>query len=221
MRSLELPFWLAGSYGSPEQVDRAVELGATGVQVGTAFAFCDESGMDQGIRRAVIRASKAGTCEVRTDPLASPAGFPFKVLTLKESLSEDSAFEARTKRCDLGFLRQAFERSDGAIGWRCRPNQNLRTYTKVGKRRKSTDASVLQWPDVGSRLGQVIADGSTELPIVTCGDEVKHIHQFLKSFDAEGYTARDVVERLLSKVAQSDRTTLLRSPIPLSLNASI
>jgi nitronate monooxygenase len=45
MRELELPFWLAGGYGSAEKLREALATGATGVQVGTSFAFCVESGL--------------------------------------------------------------------------------------------------------------------------------------------------------------------------------
>ena len=38
IRALGSPFWLAGGYGSPEKLAEALAAGATGVQVGTAFA---------------------------------------------------------------------------------------------------------------------------------------------------------------------------------------
>ncbi len=44
LRALGVPFWLAGGYGSPEKVREALDQGAAGVQVGTAFAFTEESG---------------------------------------------------------------------------------------------------------------------------------------------------------------------------------
>ena len=47
MRALGLPFWLAGGYGSPEKLAEAIHAGASGVQVGTAFAFCEESGLKE------------------------------------------------------------------------------------------------------------------------------------------------------------------------------
>ena len=46
MAAIGLPFWMAGAYGTPEQVAAAVEAGAVGVQVGTLFALCAESGPD-------------------------------------------------------------------------------------------------------------------------------------------------------------------------------
>ncbi len=39
MRALGVPFWLAGGYGNPQKVREALDQGAAGVQVGTAFAF--------------------------------------------------------------------------------------------------------------------------------------------------------------------------------------
>src|ERR1017187_5271417 len=45
IRELGLPFWLAGAYSRPEKISEALALGAAGVQVGTAFALCEESGI--------------------------------------------------------------------------------------------------------------------------------------------------------------------------------
>src|ERR1035437_10277583 len=56
IRDLGVPFWLAGGYGSPEKVVAALNAGAAGVQVGTAFAFCEESNLnDNYIGRASCR----------------------------------------------------------------------------------------------------------------------------------------------------------------------
>ena len=46
IKKLGLPFWLAGSYGFPDRVQEAIALGAQGVQVGSLFAFCQESRLD-------------------------------------------------------------------------------------------------------------------------------------------------------------------------------
>lgn len=127
---------MAGSYGSPEQVIKALDSGAAGVQVGTAFAFCEESGMRPEIRHEVIQLCKTAQVDVRTDPVASPAGFPFKVLSLLGSLSDSVAYQLRRRTCDLGFLRQAFQQADGTLGWRC-PAEPVSVYVnKGGMRRK-------------------------------------------------------------------------------------
>ena len=49
-------------------------------------------------------------------------------------------------------------------------------------------------------LGQVDAHGGQELPLVTCGDDVKNLVQFLKTPEALSYSAREVVNYLLSFV---------------------
>jgi hypothetical protein len=49
-------------------------------------------------------------------------------------------------------------------------------------------------------LGQVRKGGEQELPLVTCGEEIRGIASFAPSEVAESYSARDVVTRLLSSV---------------------
>ncbi|HVK57817.1 MAG TPA: nitronate monooxygenase, partial [Candidatus Kapabacteria bacterium] len=53
IRALGLPFWLAGSFATPECLDHALEAGAAGVQAGTAFAFCVESGISPALKASV------------------------------------------------------------------------------------------------------------------------------------------------------------------------
>ena len=54
LRALGVPFWLAGGYGNPEKLREALEQGAAGVQVGTAFAFSRESGMRADLKRRLL-----------------------------------------------------------------------------------------------------------------------------------------------------------------------
>ncbi len=88
IRGLGLPFWLAGSYSDPEKLAEALQLGAVGIQVGTAFAFCNESGIMSSLKRRVIEHARAGNVDVLTDPKASPTGFPFKVVQMPGTLSD-------------------------------------------------------------------------------------------------------------------------------------
>jgi nitronate monooxygenase len=201
IRALKLPFWLAGSYGTPERVAAALQRGATGVQVGTAFAFCAESGLPDQLKQRVLAMSRAGTVDVFTDLVASPTGFPFKVLQLDDSLANTTLYNARERICDLGYLRQAYHRPDGTVGWRC-PGEPVPTYLHKGGDladtvgRKCLCNALMA--NVG--LGQVRPGGRREAPLVTCGDEVKDIASFAPSAKAQTYTARDVINRLLSGV---------------------
>ncbi len=201
MKSLDLPFWLAGSYGSPEQVAGALDSGAAGVQVGTAFAFCDESGIHEDIRREVIRSSRDGELEVLTDPVASPAGFPFKVLSLLGTLSESVVYQMRQRRCDLGFLRTAYKKADGTIGWRC-PAEPVSSYVKKGGDESATVGRKCVCNGLMATIGlaQFRRSEGDERPLVTCGNEIASLSRFLKSPRALGYSACDVVSCLLSLI---------------------
>ena len=101
LRALGVPFWLAGEYGSPGKVREALAAGAAGVQVGTAFAFCAESGLRSDYKQALLKKSINGQARVFTDPQASPTGFPFKIAQLEGTLSEPEANLARPRICDL------------------------------------------------------------------------------------------------------------------------
>ncbi len=200
-RSLGRPFWLAGSYGSPERMVEAIRAGAVGIQVGTPFAFCEESGLDPQVKRHALDMSRQKKCEVLTDPLASPTGFPFKVLAVPGSLSEEGVDCHRRRICDLGHLRQAYKRDDGSLGWRC-PAEPIENYLKKGGKvgetvgRKCLCNSLM----ANVSLGQVRPDGYEEKMLVTCGDEVGQVTKFLSSPEAESYSAQEVIENLLSGI---------------------
>ncbi|MDG2221892.1 MAG: nitronate monooxygenase [Rubripirellula sp.] len=198
-RKLGRPFWLAGSYGSPEQVANARSQGAVGVQVGTAFAFCDESGMDRELKRRVIESARQDSLQVMTDPDASPTGFPFKVLELEGTISDASSAEQRKRVCDLGFLRQGYRRDDGAIGWRC-PGEHVKSYIFKGGDEADTVGRkcICNGLMATIGLGQHRRDGD-ELPLLTCGNEVQSIIQFLPTAEATSYGADDVIDCLVAK----------------------
>ncbi|MEX2133023.1 MAG: nitronate monooxygenase, partial [Acidimicrobiia bacterium] len=197
MRDLGLPFWLAGSRAEPDAISDAVESGATGVQVGTVFAFCEESGMDSEIKRQVIELTRRGSVRVFTDPSASPTGFPFKVLKLDGSLSETGAYEGRERVCDLGYLRTAYHREDRSVGWRC-PAEPVEDYvTKGGDFEDTVGRKCLcnaLMANIG--LGQIIGSGGPEPPLVTSGDDVASIRRVLP-VGSSSYTAAHVVDYLL------------------------
>jgi nitronate monooxygenase len=196
-RKLGRPFWLAGSYGLPEQVAKARSMGAAGVQVGTAFAFCEESGMSRELKRRVIELAQQHKLDVITDPAASPTGFPFKVLELEGTMSDPSLTEQRQRACDLGFLRQGYRREDGSIGWRC-PGEQVKSYCHKG----GDEAETVGRKCVCNGLMATIGlgqqrRGGVEPALVTCGNEVQSVIRFLPSEEATTYTADDVIDRLM------------------------
>jgi nitronate monooxygenase len=178
-----------------------LEAGAAGVQVGTAFAYCNESGLDQEIRRRVLELSRAGQLDVKTDPLASPTGFPFKVLDLADSMSQEEVYQQRQRVCDLGYLRHAYKTADGTVGWRC-GSEPVEAYLRKGGDLQDTEGRKCICNGLTSNIGlaQYRRQGGAEKPLVTSGDEVRDVARFLPSPDADGYSAEDVVAYLLSAV---------------------
>lgn len=199
---LGLPFWLAGSYGRPGRLAEALRLGAAGVQVGTAFAFCRESGLREDIKERTLALSRAGRARVFTDPVASPTGFPFKVLRMEGTLSEQDGYAARTRICDLGYLRHLYRRADGSVGYRC-PAEPVEDYLKKGGRIEDTVGRKCVCNGLPATVGcgQSRSETADELPLVTAGDDAAHVAQYLKSGE-DSYSAEDVIARLLQGVTE-------------------
>ncbi|TAN37498.1 MAG: nitronate monooxygenase [Verrucomicrobia bacterium] len=197
IRQLGLPFWLAGSYGSPERVREALAAGAAGVQVGTPFALCTESGLTPEFRRELIQKALAGDAKVFTDPLASPTGFPFKVAELTGTLSDRDIYSDRRRVCDLGLLREPYQRDDGTMGYRCPAEPTAAFVAKGGKAEDAVGRKCLcnaLIANVG--MPQQLADGNTELPLITLGDDFTGIGRFCTS-EHPDFTAADVIRTLL------------------------
>lgn len=197
IRELGVPFWLAGGYGSASKLREALELGATGVQVGTAFAFTRESGLREDLKQALLDKAQRHEAQVFTDPLASPAGFPFKVAQLEGTCSDDSVCAARPRICDLGFLRELYRTPDGQIGYRC-PAEPLSLYLAKGGKAEDTVGRKCLCNGLMANIGhqQVRCGRYLEQPLITAGDDLITITRFLPS-GAPNYGAADVLEALL------------------------
>jgi nitronate monooxygenase len=195
---LGLPFWLAGSAATPARLAAARRQGAAGVQVGTAFAFCEESGIEPGLKARVLAASRQGQLDVFTDPLASPTGYPFKVVRLPHTVSEPEIAAARRRICDLGYLRRAYRRADGRLGHRCPGEPEEQFLAKGGDLAETVGRKCIcngLAATVG--LGQVQARGHLEPALVTAGEDVTELARFLSS-GRDSYSAADVLSFLLS-----------------------
>ena len=200
IRELGLPFWLAGAYAQPEKLAEARQLGAVGVQIGTAFAFCEESGIMPELKRRILQFSRAESLRVFTDPLASPTGFPFKVLQLLGTLSDDVRYFARERICDLGYLREAYRKPDGGTGYRC-AGEPVEDYLKKGGALADTVGRKCLCNGLMATVGlgqQRTAD--LEAPLITAGDDVVHLARFLPA-DRDSYGAADVIRWLLREPA--------------------
>ncbi len=199
LATLGIPFWLAGGYGSPDRLCEALAMGAAGIQVGSAFALCDESGIDPSIKHDIISRALTGTLRVHTDPRASPSGYPFKVVALDNTVSDIEAYTSRERVCDLGFLRTAYVRDGGSVGYRCTAEPEADYVGKGGELDDTEGRKCLcngLLATIG--LGQMREQGA-EPPIVTAGNDLERA---VRSLAADGsYSAADVVDYLLSATA--------------------
>lgn len=207
LAAIGLPFWLAGGYGEPQRVRAALDAGAAGVQVGTLFALARESGLLPHLREQLLHALRNGTLDVRTDPSASPTGFPFKVAQLPGTLADGEQYAARPRLCDLGYLRQPFVRGNGAVGYRC-PAEPVDVYVRKGGELADTVGAKCLCnaltTDVG--IGQHRKDGYVEEPMVTLGSDLTGAlrldsEHWLHGGNADGWSATEAVAWLLREVA--------------------
>ena len=204
LRALGVPFWLAGGYGNAEKLREALDQGAAGIQVGTAFAFSQESGMRADLKKKLMAQAKTGSGVVFTDPLASPTGFPFKVALLEGTSSQLPIYQERKRVCDLGYLREPYAGQDGRIGYRCAAEPVDNYIAKGGKIEDTVGRKCLcnaLMANVGH--AQTRKDDVVEPALVTVGDDLNTIAQFLTP-GRDTYSAADVVASLLSGVAAED-----------------
>jgi NAD(P)H-dependent flavin oxidoreductase YrpB (nitropropane dioxygenase family) len=199
MAAIGLPFWMAGAYSTPAMVAEARAAGAVGVQVGTLFALSDESGLGLGPKEQLRARLRSGELAVRNDPRASPTGFPFKVADLEGTMSEPTVYEERPRLCDLSYLRQPFEREDGAIGYRC-ASEPVHMYLKKGGTEADTvDRKCLcngLMANIG--LGQHRKDGYVEDMIVTLGQDLAGATELIERHP-DGWSATQALDYLLEE----------------------
>lgn len=197
LSALGLPFWLAGGHGTPDQLAAALASGAAGIQVGTAFALAEDSGLTPSLRDALRARAADGTLSVRTDMSASPTGFPFKVAGLDGTLADCRVYEDRQRVCDLGYLRTPYLTGGGDIGYRC-PSEPVHMYVRKGGADAETIGRACLCNALTSNvgLGQSRANGYDEPGLVTLGHDLAGIRELTARFPA-GWTGADIVTWLL------------------------
>lgn len=201
MKQFGRPFWLAGGYGHPDQLQRALDAGAVGVQVGTAFSLCEESGMETELKQQVLRQVLNHETQVFTSPNASPTGFPFKIAKVPGTMSETEVYNARARICDVSLLRTLFKDQDGAVNYRC-PGERVDDYVRKGGREEDTVGRTCLCNNLIATAGfpQRRRNGYVEPPIVTAGEDLANLSQYLIAGQT-GYTAKDVIDVLLGTIS--------------------
>jgi len=214
IKQLGLPFWLGGGYDSPEKLRAALEAGAAGIQVGTAFSCCVESGLEETLKSRIIQKVLDEDIRVRTDPLVSPTGYPFKVVQLEGTLSDPKVSQSRTRLCDFGLLRHLYRRADGKVGFRCPAEPAEKYAAKEGKPEDSIGRNCLCNSLLATAgYARQMTDGDVELPIVTAGDGLSAIGRFIKP-GHHSYTVQDVLDYLTGRVVHQPRVEGT-SPLPI------
>ena len=190
--ALGVPFWLAGGCATPEGLREAKAQGACGVQVGTAFACCDESGVLDEIKDEIIEKHRAGTLEVITDFKASPTGYPFKRVEVEANAGRDAC-----RACDLGYLRHVYAKDDGTLGYRC-PAGPRKPYLSKGGTGEEAEGKHCLCNGLLATIGMgQIRRGTKVQPLVTWGEDMRFLDPILGD-SKSSYTASDVIEYLLS-----------------------
>ena len=189
---LGLPFWLAGGCASPEALNAAKARGARGVQVGTAFACCEESGILDSIKSEIIMKHRAGTLEVVTDFKASPTGYPFKRVEVEANSGRDAC-----RACDLGYLRHVYAKEDGTLGYRC-PAGPRKSYLSKGGTSEEAEGKQCLCNGLLATIGMGQTRRGTKVqPLVTWGEDMSFLQPILGDSKSQ-YTASDVIEYLQS-----------------------
>ena len=208
MRELGLPFWLAGSRASEGAVHAAREQGAEGVQVGTLFAYCAESGLAPAVRAAVLAGIVQERTRIRTDPRASPTGYPFKVVEVEGMARQD---DARERVCDLGYLRTAYRGPTGRLGYRC-PAEPVESYVAKGGDARDTVGRRCLCNGLTANIGlPQRRESGDELPLVTSGDDLASVVSLATR--SANYTAADVIAHLLVGPSSAHRPAPRREPL--------
>ncbi len=191
------PFWIAGGYSSHERLQEALEVGAVGIQVGTAFAYCNESGIRNDLKLRVIQSVLRSSVKIFTDPKASPSGFPFKMVRLEGTVGDPLI--TRERGCDMGYLRQTYRKADGTLGSRCSGEPEA-DYLRKGGILEETLGRKCICNGLMSGIGfaQIDSEGKEEPPLLTAGNALSEISRFIQP-GATSYSAHEVIRKILSQ----------------------
>ena len=192
--SFGIPFWIGGAYASPEGLAKAQKLGAVGIQAGSIFALCDDSGLDPYYRAEIRRLGYRGELEVISDPTASPTGFPFQVVQLPGTHSDPEVYADRERNCSIGALQFYAQLENGKVVPRC-PAEPIDDYLRKGGKIEDT---------VGARclcnmlFAAVNLAYYKERPGFTLGRDTSFLRRVM-THENDSYGAWQAIQWLLSR----------------------
>ena len=194
-QNLGVPFWLAGSFA--KSLQKALELGASGIQAGTIFAFTEESGIETGLKQKAMALIFQNQASVFTSPKASPTGFPFKILRMKGTLIEKELYKSRNRACSLGYLREPVWLNEKIV-FRCSAEPIADYICKGG-----CEADTIDCMCVCAGLCATVGAKNNEIPLVTTGDDLSCVLECMMLskcglFGDITYTAKDAIQYIKS-----------------------
>ena len=162
------------------------------MQVGTPFGYCRESGIAPELKQRALDAILAGAT-VYTDPRASPTGFPFKVLQVPGTLADQEVYEARRRKCDLGYLVEIYESPEGEIATRC-PSEPRSVYVQRGGNPEDLEGRKCICNALTATIGLGMPG---EKPILTSGADLTAVTELVAKHGTD-YSATQVIDRILA-----------------------
>jgi nitronate monooxygenase len=193
IKALGKPFYLAGAYA--DKLREAQDIGANGIQVGTLFALCNESGMREDIKDELRKRIMAGDLSVFTDPRVSPSGYPFMVAQLEGTLSQRDIYNGRNRSCQYGYLVHPYQKPEGGIGFRC-PAEPVDIYVRKGGKAEETHGKGCLCAGLIATAGHA---SKSEQSIVTLGKVLDPVRELMKNKAGGKYSAEDVVLYIASR----------------------
>jgi NAD(P)H-dependent flavin oxidoreductase YrpB (nitropropane dioxygenase family) len=197
--ALERPYYLAGGYANNGRLEEAKRAGAAGIQVGSVFALCRESGLTEDAKRELRKRSFNNTLVVRASAVVSPSGFPFQVVQIEGTLSEQNTYDQRRRVCNFGYLVKPYSKSGNTmdvidekqIGFRC-PAEPVKAYVRKGGSEEDTRGKVCLCVAMTAAVGHAPVDEST---IYTLGKNLNPIADLTDELGAP-YSVEDVLRKL-------------------------
>lgn len=199
MDQLGVPFYLAGGYGSPDGLQKALAKKAAGVQVGTPFALCQESGLEPGLKNELLGYIERDELDVIASARFSPSGMPFQTARMPGTVAMEDTYKERVRICDIGLLVELYEKPDGTLGQRCSAEPEDVFVLKGGDIAETEARRCLcNGLVTAAGFGQIRQNGplSVEPPIVTLGKELEPVRHFIAK-GKKHYHAEDVVDMIL------------------------
>lgn len=76
-----IPVFIGGGFGTKDALGKALDSGASGVQIGTGFLFTEESSMEKNTKQRLLELQKEQ--KIKVDVLQSPVGLPARGMNTK------------------------------------------------------------------------------------------------------------------------------------------